>query len=94
MVALSDQTRFSGATATYTCDSGYELDLTSGSEVRTCQADGTWSGSAPACVGMSNWLEYRSYNPLFGHPLSCLTLYETEFGKITLPLAAHAQGNK
>ena len=38
-----------GATATYTCDSGYELDLTSGSEVRTCQADGMWSGSAPTC---------------------------------------------
>ena len=43
--------RLSGATATYTCDSGYELDLTSGSEVRICQPDGTWSGSAPACVG-------------------------------------------
>ena len=49
-VMITNQ-RFSGATATYTCDSGYELDLTSGSEVRTCQADGTWPGSAPACVG-------------------------------------------
>ena len=39
--------------ATYTCNSGYVLDLTSGSEVRTCQADGTWSGSAPDCVGMN-----------------------------------------
>ena len=44
--------QMSGDTATYTCNSGYELDLTSGSEVRTCQADGMWSGSAPACVGI------------------------------------------
>ena len=50
MLTFANQ-RLSGDTATYTCDSGYELDLTSGSEVRTCLADGTWSGSAPACVG-------------------------------------------
>ena len=50
MVSVTGQR--SGDTATYTCDSGYELDLTSGSGVRTCQADGMWSGSAPACVGI------------------------------------------
>ena len=39
-----------GDNATYTCDSGFELDLTNGSEVRTCQAVGMWSGYPPACV--------------------------------------------
>ena len=42
-----------GDNATYTCDSGFELDLTNGSEVRTCQADGMWSGYPPACVRKS-----------------------------------------
>ena len=51
-ITLSSPERLSGTTATYTCDSGYELNLTSGSEVRTCQANGTWSGSPLACVGM------------------------------------------
>ena len=51
VISVSD-VRVIGENATYTCDSGYELDPTSGSEVRTCQADGTWSGSAPTCVGM------------------------------------------
>ena len=42
--------RFHGATATYSCGPEYQLDPTSGDATRTCQ-DGTWSGSAPACVG-------------------------------------------
>ena len=42
----------SGRTATYTCDSGYELDLTSGGGSRTCGADGMWTGSAPTCAGI------------------------------------------
>jgi hypothetical protein len=36
-----------GATATYACATGYGP---SGSATRTCQADGTWTGTAPACV--------------------------------------------
>ena len=33
---------------TFTCDEGYERK---GSSVRTCQADGTWSGTAASCEG-------------------------------------------
>ncbi len=33
-----------GSTATYTCVTGYNGDTT-----RTCESDGTWSGSEPAC---------------------------------------------
>jgi CUB/sushi domain-containing protein len=36
-----------GSTATYSCMMGYGP---SGSATRTCQADGTWSGTAPTCV--------------------------------------------
>ena len=39
----------SGSTATYTCNSGYELI---GNTVRTCQ-NGRWSGQAPTCSGMT-----------------------------------------
>ena len=34
------------ATVTYTCDTGYML---SGSMMRTCQANGTWTDSDPTC---------------------------------------------
>ena len=37
--------------ATYTCNSGFELlNLTLGNDVRTCQPDGTWSGSEAQCI--------------------------------------------
>jgi cysteine-rich repeat protein len=36
-----------GQTATFTCNSGYNR---SGPASRTCQADGSWSGSATSCV--------------------------------------------
>ena len=49
-ITLSSPERLSGATATYTCDSGYELDLDTGSAMRTCQADGSWEGSDRVCV--------------------------------------------
>ena len=43
-----------GTTATYQCDSGYEL--TGGDTLRTCTGDGSspvgqWSGAAPVCTG-------------------------------------------
>ena len=37
-----------GSTATYTCDTGYTL---SGSQTRTCGADGLWTSSEPFCQG-------------------------------------------
>ncbi len=36
-----------GATATYTCSTGFGL---SGTATRTCQAAASWSGAAPTCV--------------------------------------------
>ncbi len=36
-----------GATATYSCAAGFDLV---GAGMRTCQADGNWSGAAPMCA--------------------------------------------
>ena len=33
-------------TCNFTCDTGYEL---TGSETRTCQSDGSWSGNSAMC---------------------------------------------
>ena len=33
-------------TCSFTCDTGYEL---TGSDIRTCQSDGSWSGSDAIC---------------------------------------------
>ena len=35
-----------GQSAKYTCDAGFSII---GSDTRTCQDDGTWSGSQPVC---------------------------------------------
>ena len=34
---------------TYLCHTGYTLQ---GSNTRTCQSNGNWSGSVPQCIGM------------------------------------------
>ena len=38
-----------GQTATYSCDTGYNLV---GDSTRTCQATGNWSGGTPTCQGV------------------------------------------
>ena len=40
-----------GQTATYSCDTGYNLV---GDSIRRCQADGMWSGNEPTCISKSN----------------------------------------
>ena len=46
MFSYSDPTLGVGSVVTYSCDIGYTLN---GGSTRTCQSDGTWSGSAPTC---------------------------------------------
>ena len=41
-----DEVPSSGDTCSFTCDTGYEL---TGSDTRTCQSDGSWSGSIAMC---------------------------------------------
>ena len=38
---------YEGDTCSFTCDTGYEL---TGSDTRTCQSNGNWSGSNVTCV--------------------------------------------
>ena len=40
-----------GSVATYMCNDSFML---TGTDTRTCQADGTWSGDNPTC-GESEW---------------------------------------
>ena len=47
-----------GDTCTISCDDGYDL---SGSETRTCQDDGSWSGTDAVCaIGTVSYV-YRNY---------------------------------
>ena len=45
--SVSVSTRSANSTATYSCDTGYKL---TGTTVRTCQTDGTWSDTEPTCA--------------------------------------------
>ena len=46
--AVTETGRNTGDTATYTCNTGYQLV---GQPTRTCQANGLWSSSPPICTG-------------------------------------------
>ena len=55
-----------GRTATYTCDTGYNLV---GDNKRICQSAGVWSGNAPTCQGellishtYTNIILHKKYN--------------------------------
>ena len=39
---------YEGDTCSFTCNTGYEL---TGSDTRTCQSDGSWSGNDTTCRG-------------------------------------------
>ena len=52
-----DETVFESI-ATYMCDPGFVLI---GNIERICQADGTWSGTEPACEGQSRKMQYSEY---------------------------------
>jgi len=41
-----------GDTCSYTCNTGYVL---SGSDMRTCGSDRSWTGSDPVCLGNGNY---------------------------------------
>ena len=56
-----------GQTATYSCNIGYNLV---GDRTRTCQAEGSWSGSAPTCEGiyvinLASFAGLPTYLPVF-----------------------------
>ena len=38
---------YEGDTCSFTCNTGYEL---TGSDTRTCQSDGNWSGNDVTCL--------------------------------------------
>ena len=43
-------------TCSFTCNTGYEL---TGSDTRTCQSDGSWSGSETSCIRGGFTLHYK-----------------------------------
>ena len=47
-----------GTEVTYTCDEGYELE---GSQRRTCEARGEWSGELPQCKSKLDRAHLASY---------------------------------
>jgi len=52
MCSLGDDgVAFNKDTCSYTCNTGYELF---GSDTRTCQRDGSWSGIATLCIIKGN----------------------------------------
>lgn len=45
-----------GSTINFTCNAGYEL---TGSEERTCQVSGAWSGDTPQCIPETGLFPFR-----------------------------------
>ena len=61
-----------GQTATYSCNTGYNLV---GNSTQTCQATGVWSGSAPTCQGVLSYISQFFFihdKPVCNH-IGCLT---------------------
>jgi hypothetical protein len=82
--SLSHTTTTYGSTATYSCDAGYGLV---GAETVTCQADGTWSGSAPTCEPLYCDVVYQLTGTfrVSDAPQSCGDVSNTMQTNATLP---------
>ena len=59
-------------TCSFTCDTGYEL---TGSDTRTCQSDGSWSGSQASCVIMKCPISSLPLDSLL--PEACNNTYQS-----------------
>ena len=55
---------YAGDTCSFTCNTGYELI---GSDTRTCQSDGSWSGSDNLCIRGELYLWYKSATSSMPH---------------------------
>ena len=56
---------YEGDTCNFTCNTGYEL---TGSDTRTCQSDGSWSGSVTECKrGKQKYYIYILFHSFFPH---------------------------
>ena len=74
---------------TYTCDVGYTLQ---GSNSRTCQSNGQWTGSLPQCqrtLKVCNLFLYR--NSFEGKLTSSLSFIFSSYSLLQLPAAAPAK---
>jgi len=82
-VSVSAYTFIANGVATYSCLTGY---LMSGSNTRACQADGTWSGTAPTCaiITCPAFVSLATTNPLVvsaaGTNIGDVTTYSCAFG--------------
>ena len=54
-----------GSEAVYTCDDGYEIE---GESTRTCKMDSTWSGEAPQCVELSEFIRHKQNVNNYNYP--------------------------
>ena len=72
----------SGSTATYTCNTGYQL---TGLQTRTCLSNGIWSGQAPTCPRMNIHMHETIYDIFFCLTIlyTCLYVYHTQSCKNT-----------
>jgi hypothetical protein len=71
-------------TATYRCDTGYELDLFVGNTTRKCGADKEWTGSAPKCnpvsCGAPPSVEHASVAPASAGTFGAQATYTCDTG--------------
>lgn len=81
-LSYSHQPQEYGDTATYVCNTGYVL---SGGSLRTCQSDGSWSGSAPLCVKASTSVRIPSSSTVMNTDTMTVMLSQQPLETTTSP---------